>query len=387
MGLAVAADMTCGECTRTLGAPHTTQALTMKLPALFLSRALTALALSALAVCAHAAGFQRGLAADPDGKPLQLGIWYPSLAAAVPLSLGTTTMAVALNGAVQGQALPLLVMSHGTGSSYLGHAATAVALADAGYVVVAVTHTGDNYADPSRSVFVMDRPRHVSRAIDHMLQAWDGRAAIDATRIGIFGYSSGGFTALVSIGGMADFTSFGPMCQQHPGDFACQLVARAGPLPPSLPDPRPAQDPRIKAAVVVAPALGFTFSPSGLKDVKVPVQIWRAEDDIILPHPRYAEAVQTALLQRPSAPNLQTALDYRVVPRAGHFDFMPPCSKALAEIAPAICTSAAGFDRAAFQQNFNAAVIEFFGNTLTAGSVQTLKNDVNASRLRTLPVP
>jgi predicted dienelactone hydrolase len=41
-------------------------------------------------------------------------------------------------------------------------------------------------------------------------------------------------------------------------------------------------------AVVAAPALGFTFSPDGLKNVTVPVQLWRAEDDVIVPHPRYA---------------------------------------------------------------------------------------------------
>ena len=56
-------------------------------------------------------------------------------------------MTVAPKSAVHGQALPLVVVSHGIGSPFLGHAATAVALADAGYVVVAVTHTGDNYAD------------------------------------------------------------------------------------------------------------------------------------------------------------------------------------------------------------------------------------------------
>ena len=321
----------------------------------FLLRALAGLAVAALGHCVHAAGFQRSLAADADGKPLQIGIWYPSLATPVPTTVGTTTMTVAPKGALRGRELPLVVVSHGTGSSFLGHAATAVALADAGYVVVAVTHTGDNYADQSRSVFIMDRQQHISRAIDHMLSTWESRSAIDATRIGVFGYSAGGFTALVSVGGIPDFSSFGPICQQHTGDFACQLVARAGQAPATVPDSRPLQDRRIKAAVVVAPALGFTFSPNGLKDVKLPIQLLRAEEDVVLPHPRYAEAVRKAL---PEAP------DYRVVANAGHFDFMPPCSKALSDIAPAICTSAPGFDRAAFQQTFNAAVIAFFGRAL-----------------------
>ena len=36
------------------------------------------------------------------------------------------------------RSLPLVVMSHGTGGSFLGHFDTAMALADAGFVVVAM---------------------------------------------------------------------------------------------------------------------------------------------------------------------------------------------------------------------------------------------------------
>lgn len=310
--------------------------------------------------CAHAAGFQNGSAADPEGKPLVIGIWYPSQATAQPVSMGPTTMIVAVNGGVQGKALPLVVISHGTSSSFLAHFDTAIALADAGFVVVAVTHAGDNYADQSRSADIMDRPRQISRVIDHMLSAWDGRAAIDPARIGMFGYSAGGFTTLVNIGGIPDFTTVGPMCRQYPADFACQLIARSGSnvaAPPASTSAR-AADPRIKAAVVAAPALGFTFSPDGLKNVKVPMQLWRAENDVLVPHPRYAEAVRLAMPQAP---------EYHVVASAKHYDFMAPCSTALASMAPSICTSATDFDRAAFHASFNAAVVGFLSKTLRAG--------------------
>jgi predicted dienelactone hydrolase len=326
------------------------------------SKVLRAAATLVLALCAslgHAAGFQRGLAADPEGKPLEIGIWYPSEATPRPVAMGPTTMSVAVGGAARGTALPLVVMSHGTGSSFLGHFDTAMALADAGFVVVAVTHTGDNHADQSRSVDVMDRPRQISRVIDHMLSTWDGRAAIDPARIGMFGFSAGGFTTLVSIGGIPDLAKVGPMCLQHPGDFACQLLARRSSSgAPPLPTPSaPAADARIRAAVVVAPALGFTFAPDGLGNVKVPVQLWRAEDDLVLPHPRYAEAVRLALPQTP---------DHHVVPGAGHFDFLAPCSRALASLAPTICVSAAGFDRVAFHATFHAAVVSFLNRALGA---------------------
>lgn len=308
-----------------------------------------ALALASVGV--QAAGFQRTATTDTDGRPLTIGVWYPSAAAPQPVTMGPTTMSVALGGTVRGRSLPLIVLSHGTGGSFLDHYDTAIALADAGYVVAAVTHAGDNYADQSRSIFIMDRPRQVSRVIDHMLANWD---VVDQARIGMFGFSAGGFTTLASIGGMADFAKVGPVCRAHPGDFACQLMMKAA-TGIAMPDARNAQDARIKAAVVVAPALGFTFGPDGLRNVRMPVQLWRAGEDIVLPHPRYAEAVRQAL---PAPP------DYHVVQGAGHFDFLAPCSEALAKIAPPICESSPGFDRAAFHRTFNASVADFFGHHL-----------------------
>lgn len=316
--------------------------------------AVAATAIMLAGTCIHAAGFQQGVAADQGGKPLVIGLWYPSLTLAKAVSMGPTTMTVAINAPVNGKALPMIVMSHGTGGSYLGHFDTAIALADAGFVVVAMNHTGDNYADSSRSVDIMDRPRQVSRVIDHMLSTWEGRAAIDPQRVGMFGFSSGGFTTLAIIGGVPDFAKIGPMCRQYPGDFACQLLAKSD-SPAASSAAIAVADARIKAAVVAAPALGFTFSPGGLKDVTVPVQLWRAENDVIVPHPRYAEAVRLAL---PEAP------DYHVVANAGHYDFLAACSDALASIAPAICTSSAGFDRAAFHVGFDSEVVKFFEKTL-----------------------
>jgi predicted dienelactone hydrolase len=111
--------------------------------------------------CLHAAGFQQGVAPDPSSRPIVIGIWYPSQTIAEPVSLGPTTMTVAVNAPLTGKALPMIVMSHGTGGSYLGHFDTAVALADAGFVVVAMNHTETttpirvaasmSWTDPDRS--------------------------------------------------------------------------------------------------------------------------------------------------------------------------------------------------------------------------------------------
>lgn len=319
--------------------------------------ALATLLVVVCSTCADAVGFQHVNAPDPDGAPLDIGIWYPSDTTPAPLAMGPVTQTVAVRGALLGQAFPLIVISHGTGGSYLSHYDTAIALAQAGYVVASVAHPGDNYADQSRSVFIMERPRHISRLIDYMLATWSDHARIDPERVGMFGFSAGGFTTLVSIGGVADLLKVGPFCREHPTDFACQLVARrSGAGAPATPEGRDgSRDLRIKAAVIAAPALGFTFSHGGLEDVTVPVQLWRAEDDVILPNPGYAEAVRQALPQAP---------EYHVVPKAGHYDFLAPCGERFAAIAPEICMSAKGFDRAAFHADFNASVVGFFDRTL-----------------------
>lgn len=319
-----------------------------------LRRFAAAAALSGLWLVSHAAGFEHGDAAGPDGQRLEIGVWYPSASTPAAVAFGPTTMTVAMNAPIHGSALPLIVISHGTGGSLFGHADTAIALADAGYVVAALNHTGDNYRDQSRALYVMDRPLQVSRVIDHMLRTWPEHERIDPSRIGVFGFSAGGFTALVDIGGVPDFASIGPVCKAHPQDYACRLIAASDrPLPE--PAATGAADRRIRAAVVAAPALGFAFGREGLKDVSVPVQLWRAEDDVVLPQPRYAEAVRAALPQAP---------DYHVVAHAGHFDFLMPCSAALAANVPDICTSEPGFDRAAFHQDFDRAVVKFFDRTL-----------------------
>ncbi|MBG9390477.1 alpha/beta hydrolase family protein [Caenimonas aquaedulcis] len=322
--------------------------------------AATMLAIALGSTFVHAAGYQHGFAADPEGKPLEIGIWYPSKTAVQPLSLGPTTMSVAVNGNAEGKALPLIVISHGNASSFVSHYDTAIAMADAGFVVAAISHAGDNYADQSRATDVMDRPRQISRVIDHMLSTWEGHAIIDPTRVGMYGFSAGAFTALVNIGGVPDFTTVGPMCRQFPADFACQLIGKSvgNTAVPLTSHKVRAADARIKAAVVAAPAVGFAFAPDGLRNVKVPVQLWTAENDFVVPQARYAEAVRAAL---PVAP------DYHVVANAGHYDFLVPCSNALASMAPHICASAAGFDRSAFHAKFNAEVIGFFNKTLKSG--------------------
>lgn len=285
--------------------------------------------------------FTRVQAPDGDQPDIEVGIWSPAEASP--------------------RLRPLIVISHGTGGDFRSHMATAQALARAGFVVAALTHTGDNWRDQSRSTDLAGRTRQVSALIDFMLTRWDGRAGIDPRRIGAFGYSAGGFTVLAAAGGRPDLTRMTDHCRTHPDNFDCRLVSQhavpAGPAggnPLAIPT-----DPRIRALVVAAPALGFTFAGRGLAAVTQPVQLWQAGSDQILPAPEYVEPVRAAL---PNPP------EFFRVEGAGHFDFMPPCSTELKLFAPAICAPTPGFDRAAFHETFGREVIRFFKAHLAASS-------------------
>lgn len=299
-------------------------------------------------------GFRVVTASDPQGPPIKIGIWYPTSAPATAPARGMDDLPVAANGPVAGERLPLVVMSHGNGGWFGGHYDTAIALAKAGFVVAALTHTGDNYEDQSRATDMANRPRQIHVLIDYMLADWIDHDRLDPDRVGAFGFSSGGFTVLAAAGGELDGARIQPHCRDHPTHYDCKLMLRAPPSPGGFGGW--VHDDRIRAVVSAAPALGYAFKAETLKGLGRPVQLWRAEDDEILPDPFHASAVRASL------PNA----DYRVVAKARHFDFLTPCTDHTRKTLAFLCNSDPGFDRAAFHRDFNASVTAFFKANLAA---------------------
>jgi predicted dienelactone hydrolase len=311
-----------------------------------------ALALGALlwaTTTALAAGFSEVSIPDPDGQPIETGIWYPSDAAVASRRVGPYTQTVALNGEIAGRGLPLIVISHGAGGSFQQHYDTAIALAEAGFVVAAITHPGDNTRDQSRFAEFERRPRHITALIDYMLASSPQHDRIDPKRIGIFGFSAGGFTALVAIGGVPDFSLGRAYCEAQPDDPGCRRARETG-IRPSAPPAAFTHDARISAAVVAAP-LGVVFTRDGLAGIMAPIQLWRSERDEVVPQPFHAQHVYDELPTKP---------EYHVVANAGHFAFLPECPLFLSLFVRDGCRDPAGFDRAAFHRQFNEQVVAFF---------------------------
>jgi predicted dienelactone hydrolase len=121
---------------------------------------------------------------------------------------------------------------------------------------------------------------------------------------------------------------------------------------PAAPD-KPV-DPRIRAIVLAAPALGYLFEGGGAARVNAAAQVWAAENDETAPKQWNAEPLRRGLKRA----------EYREAAGAGHGAFIAPCDAALAQRAPAACKDRSGFDRAAFHRGFNREVVAFFRRTL-----------------------
>ncbi|QQO12798.1 hydrolase [Bradyrhizobium diazoefficiens] len=313
-----------------------------------------AIALCCLGSFARAAGIQL-LQSDPT---LSGAIWYPCAIEPTHVALGSLGVPTVdwLEGTkdcpVTGSKLPLVVISHGNSGYFALHLDIIEALVSAGFVVAAINHPGNNTNDMSgRGMSVWaSRPVQMVRLLDFMLNEWKDRAVIDRASVGLFGFSLGGFTGLVLVGGQPDFRRLA--CKPEEKSMVCEQL-RAGDLPPD-----PPHDARIKAAVIVDPAVSFAFTRENLAGIKIPLMVWRSELG--------GGGVNAAGVASVTS-SLPGKLDVHVV-RAGHYAFLPPCTPELAALRPQVCTDPEGFDRAAFHREFDAAVAKFFRDQLAGGN-------------------
>jgi predicted dienelactone hydrolase len=280
-------------------------------------------------------------------------MWYPCAESPKEVRLDNTTLRGVRDCAVNGDNLPLVVISHGRGGDFLGHHDTAEALADAGFVVAAINHPGDTVSDMSRSddlSALVERPADIKRLIDFVLGTSALASKIDPDRVGFFGFSRGGYTGLVLLGAHPDWASTTTLCRKTSSSHMCeQILSKAFPALPLT------HDPRIKAAVIADP-LAVMFTAGSFAAVKVPVQLWESQRGGDGVSPESVAAVNR---------NLPARHEYHIVPNAGHFAFLTPCSPTLATKRPELCTDAPGFNRTAFHQRFDADVVTFFQTHLT----------------------
>ncbi|HEY9131159.1 MAG TPA: hypothetical protein VIM98_05320 [Dyella sp.] len=333
-----------------------------------------------LPIAATAAGISGvGVAAiripDPVGGKLTDGyVFYPS---AQPVK-GTTAMgpyevAATIDAPALPGAHPLVVISHGNGGSRLGHHDLATYLASHGFVVTTLNHPKDDFEDTSgvgHLEVLAGRPVQVRSAITTVLADPRWKKLVDPTRIGVAGFSAGGYTSLMVVGAMPRFDRFVSYCAAHMDDvnmcgaepaFRAE-AAKAGlttqqmfeAMQKQLDKYGPTADPRVKAAFAMAP-LSVIFDDHAFDKVTAPIYLYYAQNDTVLRPDFNARHIQ---------PLIHTLYAVKEVPKAEHWVFLTPCTPALAQDIAAMCSDPQGVDRAKVHATLNADALAFFRKTL-----------------------
>lgn len=330
------------------------------------------LLLTAAQAMAAQAGWRQitipGTTADP--APIVAALYYPTQAAARTIAMGPFNVNVAPRAAPEAKFKGLILLSHGTGGTELGHSSLAEALAQSGYLVAALRHPGDNWQDMSLRQgslerYVTERPRQASRVIDALLNdpEWKDRIASDARgpRVGAVGHSAGGYTVLALAGGRAEPARFDTHCSAARADdpiFCSTGKARApgagnAATSPSLPSQPSLADARVRAVVAMVP-MGALFSAASLAQIRIPVALYQAQQDRFLV-PRFHAGWVAAHVP---------GVEIHRVPNAGHFAFSDTPTMAIPSEDGDIGANPTGFDRAAFLGRLQRELPAFFDKAL-----------------------
>ena len=322
-----------------------------------------------LAFAAQAGAQQAGLRTltVPGESPIQVALFYPTAATAHPVSMGPWRPVVAPGAPVaQAPLQGLVLLSHGTGGTELGHHSLATRLAREGYLVAALRHPGDHWADRSLVTsgrYFGERPRQVSRVLDALLASPEWGSRIPVERIAAVGHSAGGYTVLALAGAQAEPPRAARHCRAVPDDLvfcalgkgSSQALEAGGQAAPAMAAATPADgervavaDPRIRAVVALAP-MAVVFTPESLAAITVPVRLIMAEHDAVLTG-KYHGAYVAAHL-----PGAQVS----TVAGAGHFAFMALPSVPLPSAAGDAAANPPGFDRAAYLPELENQVLAF----------------------------
>jgi predicted dienelactone hydrolase len=300
------------------------------------------------------------------GAQIPLALWYPAESGAVARSvtMGPFSVRAAPGAPAAASVRGLIVLSHGTAGTELGHGRLAEALAARGYLVAALRHPGDNWQDQSLRTqraeqYFDERPRQVSRVIDTLLAdaGWSPRIARDARgpRVGAIGHSAGGYTVIALAGGQPAPQRIATHCREHGADdpIFCGLSrGTSGPAPQSV-NGASLVDARVRAVAALSP-VGVVFDPESLRRVTTPVAIWVADLDRFLPPRFHAEWL---VRQLPS-----TSLHR--VPNAWHYAFMDAPTTPIPSPDGDLAADPPGFDRSRFLEQLGRELGDYFEASL-----------------------
>jgi predicted dienelactone hydrolase len=304
-------------------------------------------------------------------------VWYPAKDGVVEqrLDLGPPGKPLFIVGAAAPDApfadarpRPVILFSHGFGGTARMMGWFGTPMARAGYVVVAVDHPGNNGLDrmtPAGAIMPWTRARDLRAALDAARADPAIGPHMDPSRIGVAGFSAGGFTALVAGGARVDMNRFRAFCRSRPDDGVCKpqkefpLTLDEAQRTMQTPElaaeaARQGDDlsiPGVRGAFAIAPAIVQGLDPEGLKRMRTPVAIFLGDADAVAPPDTNGRVAARAI------PNAEL----KELAGVGHYDFLSTCTPA-GEASVDICRHKVPQDPT--HQAAIDAALAFFGRTL-----------------------
>ncbi|MCY7483962.1 alpha/beta hydrolase family protein [Paenibacillus alvei] len=262
-------------------------------------------------------------------------IMYPTDTAEQTIQLGPYPTELASDAEVLEGTFPLVLISHGTGSTPFAYRMLAQHLARNGFIVGLPEHPFNNRNDNSLEGTMQNlanRPRHIRMAIDCFFENEGFAEKIIPNDVSVIGHSLGGYTALAAAGG--EPTSF----------------------PHESPDGQPQRievtpDPRIQSLVLLAPASVWFQSEEALRMINIPILMLDAEKDPFTPA-FHAQIIMNGVADRDK-------VQYRTVQNAGHFSFLSPFPASMVSPSFPPSQDPPGFDRIQFQEELYAEITRF----------------------------
>jgi len=229
---------------------------------------------------------KQGQATARYDRPLTLEVWYPARLAPGQKSGGdyrVVTRDPAVTATLHGKAVrdaqpltdgapfPLVIISHGYPGNRFLLSHLAENLASKGFIAVSIDHTDSTYDDqkafastlynrPFDQLFVLNEIARLGKSPSSFLNG-----LVDEAHTGIVGYSMGGYGVVNVIGG--GYSKASETFQASPPNGLLHDRAAGNP------DYQKSRDPRIKAAIAIAPwgmQVGF-WDAAGLAGIKTPV--------------------------------------------------------------------------------------------------------------------
>ncbi|WP_291635856.1 alpha/beta fold hydrolase [Clostridium sp.] len=258
-------------------------------------------------------------------------VQYPTNEPSNPIAFGPYTMDVCINAQLLEGVFPLVIISHGSGGSYLLYRTISTYLAKNGFIVALVEHYGNNrnnneLANTEENLIL--RPKHISLTIDKLLSdSHFGKYIID-DKVAVIGHSMGGYTALALAGGVPR-TREGKRIETT-------------------------SDQRIKAIVLLAPGAGWFMN--GLDNVTIPILMLTAEHDPITPSWN-AETVLKSITD-------ESLVTFRQIVNAGHFSFLSPFPDSMRNPKFLPATDPEGFEREKFHVQLPKEILAYLNGKL-----------------------